>query len=81
MIIVRLIGTYTYNLFRRGPHYALFSVLMRILGEFYPRVGIYNDGQVLYVATNEWHLTQCMTSYLNEETDTDTDDSTSDLGE
>ena len=55
--------------------------MLHILGEFYPKVGIYNDGKALYAATNEWHLTECMTTYLNdEETDTDTDGSTPDLG-
>jgi hypothetical protein len=78
MIIVRLIATYTLNLLRKGPSYALFSVLMRLLGAFYGRVGLYKNGEALYAATNEWNLQQCMTTYLDDEEDTDNSDSDSD---
>jgi hypothetical protein len=79
MIIVKLVGTYTYNLLRRGSDYALFSMLMRLLRTFYKRVGMYNDGDAIYAATSEWNLQQCMTTYLeDDEEDTDNSDSDSD---
>ena len=79
MIVVRLIGTYIYNLLRKGSNYALFSVMMRLLGSFYNRVGLYKDGEALYAATNEYNLQQCMTTYLeDEEENTDSSDSDSD---
>lgn len=78
MIVVRLITTFTYNLLRKGKDYALFSVMMRLLGSFYNRVGVYKEGEALYAATNEYNLQQCMTTYLNEEdnnsSDSDSDD-------
>jgi len=80
--MIQCIKIYLINLIKHGRDYALYSVMMRILSEFYPRVGVYNDGQVIYAATNEWHLTQCMTTYLDdEETNTNDSDSPSDLGE
>ena len=78
MIAVRLIATYIYNLLRKGSNYALFSVMMRLLGSFYNRVGLYKDGEALYAATNEWNLQQCMTTYLEDEENTDSSDSDSD---
>ena len=79
--MIECIRIYFRNWIKHDSNYAFFSVMLHILGEFYPKVGIYNDGKALYAATNEWHLTECMTTYLNdEETDTDTDGSTPDLG-
>ena len=77
MIVVRLIATYIYNLLRKGSNYALFSVMMRLLGSFYNRVGLYKDGEALYAATNEYNLQQCMTTYL-EDDEEDTDNSNTD---
>ena len=74
MILLSLITLYISALVKRGSNHALYSVMFRLLGSYYERVGIYKNGEAIYAATSEWHLQNCMNNYLNEETNTDIDD-------